>query len=193
MTHEERARGIVREWANQFEAAANGGSGAFGELERRIATGMAEASNAELERRRAVEAERDRLQYVFRLMTTRHGDYPSVAWLREFLERKAKWSEKTFGPGVRTKGIIAHIRKELEEIEADPLDLMEWVDVFMLATDGFWRACVATHCVETPDRFWFAACCFIERIQQKHAINEARQWPKPTSEDVPVEHVREAE
>lgn len=32
------------------------------------------------------------------------------------------------------------MRKELEEIEADPSDVVEWVDIMLLALDGTWRA-----------------------------------------------------
>lgn len=54
-------------------------------------------------------------------------------------ERAMEWSEKTFGPGMRTEGITAHIRKELLEIEEDPNSLEEWIDVMILAFDGAWR------------------------------------------------------
>ena len=36
------------------------------------------------------------------------------------LYRQRAFSERTFGPGARTKGVLNHIRKELAEIEADP-------------------------------------------------------------------------
>lgn len=59
--------------------------------------------------------------------------------LTEWLEKQRTWSLKTFGPGRRTLGLVAHIRKELKEIEADPTDPMEWVDVVILALDGAHR------------------------------------------------------
>ncbi len=52
------------------------------------------------------------------------------------LYRQREFSLRTFGPGPRTAGVIDHIRKELREIEADPLDLEEWIDVVLLAFDG---------------------------------------------------------
>lgn len=55
------------------------------------------------------------------------------------LAGQRRWSEATFGPGPRTLGITAHIRKELQEIEDDPTDLTEWIDVAILALDGAWR------------------------------------------------------
>lgn len=59
--------------------------------------------------------------------------------IQSLLEDQRRWSAATFGPGYRTAGILAHIRKELAEIEADPHDLEEWIDVILLAIDGFWR------------------------------------------------------
>src|SRR4051812_41518412 len=56
------------------------------------------------------------------------------------LERQRAFSERTFGPGVRTDGVCDHIRKELTEIAASPHDLSEWIDVVLLALDGAWRA-----------------------------------------------------
>ncbi len=46
------------------------------------------------------------------------------------------WSSMTFGPGPRTEGVLAHIRKELIEITKDPTDPIEWIDVAILALDG---------------------------------------------------------
>lgn len=56
--------------------------------------------------------------------------------LIEYLQKQMAWSAATFGPGQRTKGITEHIREELAEIEQEPLDLFEWVDVVILALDG---------------------------------------------------------
>ena len=57
-----------------------------------------------------------------------------------YLIRQQAFSRKTFGPGARTLGIVDHIRKELVEILATPLDAEEWADVFTLAVDGALRA-----------------------------------------------------
>lgn len=98
-------------------------------------------------------------------------------WLAEYVRRQSDWSVKTFGPGRRFLGIVDHIQKELDEIHTDPSDLSEWIDVMILAIDGYWRnggraEDLATH------------------LQTKQDINFGRTWPKPTSEDVAVEHVR---
>ena len=53
--------------------------------------------------------------------------------------RQEAWSFRTFGHGLRTRGIVQHIRKELDEILAKPHDLSEWIDVMILAMDGYWR------------------------------------------------------
>lgn len=95
------------------------------------------------------------------------------------LARARGFSERTFGPGLRTRGVIAHIRKELAEIEAAPTDLEEWIDVATLAFDGAWRAGYS------PEQI---ACA----LGAKLAKNEARTWPdwRTASEDAPIEHVR---
>lgn len=100
--------------------------------------------------------------------------------LIEHLEHQREWSLKTFGPGSRTMGVIDHIRKELAEIEADPQDIREWVDVIILAFDGAWRA------------GWEPAD-IIAAIQAKQAKNEARAWPdwRDCSPDRAIEHVRD--
>lgn len=101
--------------------------------------------------------------------------------LEAHLIRQREFSEKTFGPGPRTKGVIDHIRKELCEIEADPADIMEWVDVIILAFDGAWRA------------GWEPAA-IIKSIVAKQEKNEARTWPdwRTSPPDKAIEHVRGA-
>jgi len=94
-----------------------------------------------------------------------------------YLERQAEWSTRTFGPGLRTGGILEHIRKELLEIAADPGDLEEWIDVIILALDGYWR-----HGGHKLD--------LMRRMQEKQNKNVARNWPPLQSEDKAVEHVR---
>jgi hypothetical protein len=99
--------------------------------------------------------------------------------LRAHLERQAAWSERTFGPGSRAAGVVDHIRRELHEIEADPGDLKEWIDVVILALDGAWRSGA------TPDEI-------IAALVAKQAKNEARAWPdwRTAPPDKAIEHVR---
>ncbi len=91
------------------------------------------------------------------------------------------WSNKTFGPGMRTQGVVDHIRKELIEIEAKPSDLEEWIDVVMLGLDGAWRSGA------TPDQI-------AEALAAKLAKNKAREWPnwRTADPDKAIEHVRPA-
>jgi hypothetical protein len=98
------------------------------------------------------------------------------------LQRQIDFSLETFGPGNRTQGVLDHIRKELEEIEADPLDIKEWVDVIILAFDGAWRA------------GWFPQN-IIDEIIAKQERNEKRSWPdwRTADPDKAIEHDRTKE
>jgi hypothetical protein len=95
------------------------------------------------------------------------------------LHRQREMSLKNFGPGARTKGVIDHIKKELNEIEEDPTDITEWVDVIILAFDGAWRAGW-----EPED--------IVKAIVAKQTKNEARQWPdwRTADPNKAIEHVR---
>lgn len=95
------------------------------------------------------------------------------------LERQRAFSERTFGPGRRTSGILDHIRKELMEVQDDPADLGEWVDVVILALDGAWRAGHEPQAI-------------IDAIVAKQERNEAREWPdwREANPDEAIEHVR---
>lgn len=95
------------------------------------------------------------------------------------LARQRAFSDKTFGPGPRTAGVLDHIRKELTEIEAAPFDLSEWIDVVILALDGAGRA------GHSPDQI-------IAALVAKQEKNEARTWPdwRTVPLDRAIEHVR---
>lgn len=62
--------------------------------------------------------------------------------LAEYMAHASVWSYRTFGPGARTAGGGAHIRKEIEETENEPGDMSEWADLVILALDGCWRAMI---------------------------------------------------
>lgn len=98
---------------------------------------------------------------------------------REDLARQEDWSTLTFGPGRRTKGLINHITKELAEIEKDPTDLYEWIDIIILAFDGAWRAGY------TPNEI-------LQAYHVKMIANLKRSWPdwQQYSEDEAIEHIR---
>ncbi len=90
--------------------------------------------------------------------------------LHNFLLRQKAFSERAFGPGLRTQMITDHIRKELVEVEAEPEDLEEWVDVILMGLDGAWR-CV-THGTEAGRIRDIA-----QGMVAKLAKNEKRTWP----------------
>lgn len=95
------------------------------------------------------------------------------------LHRQKEWSERTFGPGSRAIGVVDHIRKELREVEADPSDVTEWIDVVILALDGAWRA-------------GYSPQEIIAALTEKQRLNELRAWPdwRKMSPDQAIEHER---
>jgi hypothetical protein len=99
--------------------------------------------------------------------------------LRAHLIRQRKFSQETFGPGPRTEGVLAHIRKELKEIEAKPDDLEEWIDLLKLGFDGALRRGF------NPDQI-------IAAFEAKQTKNENRVWPdwRTADPNAPIEHVR---
>lgn len=106
------------------------------------------------------------------------SDQPNVIDQAHIM-RQQIWSENTFGPGNRTKGVIDHIRKELIEIEEHPTDLSQWADVIILAIDGAWR------CAGTAQQI-------IDAVIAKQERNENRTWPdwRTADPDKAIEHDR---
>lgn len=99
--------------------------------------------------------------------------------LNWYLRDQIEWSRATFGTDQRTVGICNHIRSELHEIEADPADVKEWIDVLILAMDGYWRAGGNPH-----DLF--------SLLLEKQRVNFARQWAAtPPPPDAPSYHLKE--
>jgi hypothetical protein len=120
--------------------------------------------------------------------------------LRTHLIRQIVFSRSTFGPGERREGVIDHIRKELQEIEAADTDkerIEEWVDVVILALDGLWRSIDAAH------RNLGAAYVDVDEVAghieiaivKKQRKNEARDWPdwRTTDPNKAIEHVRSSD
>ena len=103
------------------------------------------------------------------------------------LDAHIEWSARTFGPGPRTQGLLKHIRKELIEIEAAPLDPNEWIDVAILALDGAWRS-LGRDTYPPVD----LAMMVWGLLRAKYQRNFARQWPdwRAAPPDAPIEHVR---
>ena len=104
--------------------------------------------------------------------------------LSDIIKDAKDWSLATFGPGTRERGVIAHIRKELVEIEEAPTQEKkagEWVDVIILGIDGLWRC--------LPDK---PIGVLVAMIIAKYAKNRKREWPdwRTMTEDQPIEHKR---
>lgn len=99
--------------------------------------------------------------------------------LKKYIELQHKWSQETFGPGVRDEGISNHIIKELHEIAESPGDLMEWIDVIILAIDGALRN------GHSPEDI-------CQAMADKQKINFSRQWPdwREFTNGEPIEHIR---
>lgn len=100
--------------------------------------------------------------------------------LTDILHRARAWSLETFGPGFRTEGVVKHIEKELDEIRANPMDAVEWIDVAILALDGAWRTGTAPEDI-------------VQAMLDKYAENARRTWPdwRTLSQDEPSEHIRD--
>lgn len=81
------------------------------------------------------------------------------------------FSQKTFGPGMRTEGISDHIKKELREIAQDPSDVEEWIDVVSLGLDGAWR-CLKDR---VPDSMIGPLIAAV--LEGKQQRNQKRVWP----------------
>lgn len=98
--------------------------------------------------------------------------------IKKFLEDQKSWSEIQFGKGRRTIGICNHIRSELVEIEDNPDDLEEWIDVLLLAFDATWRLGA------TPEDV-------VRTLLKKQRENmEKRKWGDIPPEDEPSFHLQ---
>jgi hypothetical protein len=98
--------------------------------------------------------------------------------LISYLHRHKTFSSETFGPGERLAGVLAHIRKELVEVEQAPKDLSEWADVVILAMDGALRQ-------------GFEPKEICDALEAKYLKNSTRTWPdwRGVGEDQPIEHL----
>lgn len=95
------------------------------------------------------------------------------------VERQRAFSEKTFGPGPRVNGILDHVRKEIGEIESDPANLVEWIDLVLLGLDGAWRSGATSEEVA-------------KALADKLTRNEQRSWPdwRTADPEKAIEHDR---
>ncbi len=107
------------------------------------------------------------------------GEAKATFDLIAHLRRQIAWSSKTFGPHDRVKGCSDHIRKELDEIAADPSDISERIDVVILALDLAWRGRFS------PEEI-------VAAMVAKQTKNEARTWPdwRTADPEKAIEHDR---
>lgn len=100
--------------------------------------------------------------------------------LIDHIYRQKEFSEKTFGPGDRFDAIMDHLEEELEELEENPEDLMEWIDCLSLILDGIWRQ-------------GFSAENIAYHLREKLEINENRKWPdwREMDPDKAIGHIEE--
>lgn len=106
--------------------------------------------------------------------------------LADHLQRQRDWSFDTFGPPPDGKpgdrniaGTLDHLKKELTEVEQNPVDVEEWIDIVILAFDG------ALRMGWTPGEIAAA-------LALKQHKNEMRQWPdwRTAAPGKAIEHVR---
>lgn len=98
------------------------------------------------------------------------------------ISRQAAWSERVFGPGDRTEGILDHMVKEHQEVrDSGGKDLSEWIDLMILAIDGAWRSGA------TPEEV-------IEAYHVKMKKNRSRRWPdwRAAPPGTAIEHIRDS-
>lgn len=102
------------------------------------------------------------------------------------------FSLTTFGPKLRRKGIIEHIRKELDELENMPDNqdhAEEWIDLLILSLDGLWRE---LHINQHQP--WDHVPQIIRyKYKRKMQKNRDRVWPdwRDFSDEQAIEHNRE--
>lgn len=98
------------------------------------------------------------------------------------LYRQRAWSIETFGPHDRHLGVLDHIKKEIKEVEANPKDLSEHIDIVILGLD------LALNQGYSPQEI-------IDALVAKQTKNEKRKWPdwRTAEPGKAIEHVREQE
>jgi phosphoribosyl-ATP pyrophosphohydrolase len=102
----------------------------------------------------------------------------------DIIRFQKSWSERTFGKGKRTEGIVKHIKAELIEIlmaDNDTDRLEECIDVIILAMDMSWR-------------LGFTADEIERTLTDKQIKNQRREWPavaiSEANQDEPTYHVK---
>lgn len=111
--------------------------------------------------------------------------------IAQLLTSQVLWSQKAFGPGFHPERVLKHIEKEIAEVRSQPSDVMEWVDIAILALDGAWRAAGGSNNLLAPRTARGIAQQVAVALFEKSLTNmHVRIWPKLHNDDAPVEHVR---
>ncbi|MEL6295926.1 MAG: dATP/dGTP pyrophosphohydrolase domain-containing protein [Pseudomonadota bacterium] len=103
------------------------------------------------------------------------GDVETTEALAQLRRDHAAWSVETFG-SVGPIGALKHLEKETREVQENPADLFEWVDLYFLLWDAQRRAGVTDAEIAAAG-------------EEKLAVCRRRTWPKAV-EGQPTEHVR---
>lgn len=100
-------------------------------------------------------------------------------FLLDLTEEASQWSDRTFGEsyGRGPEACIAHLKKEILELEKEPLDRLEYADCMLLLIDAYRRA------GGNIDDLLLAT-------REKLEICKKRKWGKPDSKGV-VQHIKE--
>jgi hypothetical protein len=98
-----------------------------------------------------------------------------MKWQR-LQDRIAEWSSKQF-PHQTPHSKITHLRSELDELDENPNDLMEFADCFMLLMD-------------TARLSGYPMDDIYKAVDDKLAINKLRKWGTPDEHGVSY-HVKE--
>ena len=102
----------------------------------------------------------------------------SCRTIEDYMALQWQWSRQTFGNEYRLEQLITHIRKELDEVERSPDDRFEWIDIALLALDGYNRCGGGTT--------W----SLMNDLLSKQSKNFSRKWVKPEDPKAPIEHDR---
>jgi hypothetical protein len=97
--------------------------------------------------------------------------------LEDFFDDLAEWQWQTFGEGYNPLPTLTHLKEEVEEAIAEPNNLEEYADIFILL-------------LSAVDRAGYDLSDLLKAVEQKHAVNKLRTWGKPDRNGV-VKHVKE--
>jgi len=101
-----------------------------------------------------------------------------------------EWQVKTFGPHHKALGLIDHIQKELVEIEQQPNDLEEWIDLMFLSWGGA-SDCVKAHFPKASPKEIVSVV--LSAFKSKLKKNKNRKWPdwRTAERGKAIEHIKE--